>query len=305
MYLPVVSLNRGQQVRLGNAFPDQLGRTKQTGNDGTRVFHATHVSLAQGNARRDLQRHSAIGSYEVVGAVTSKWSDLFAPSGGTVSAGSGNSVNVSAFSLQSRLFPDQFPLSVAAVTNLATPSFASNDVYYLIKVDEYGNVTAVPGSQSTGAPTYEVDTVTITGTPTGGTFTLSFTYNGFNYVTAGIAYNAAASAVASAVLAATGVGSTTAPALPTSTLTGSGGALPGAAVTLTASGALEGPITNQSINISGLTGGTPGGSFVSTTAGSGNATLPPFDGSSLPLASVFVAAGASAPSKITSLVLTS
>lgn len=51
--------------------------------------------------------------------------------------------------------------------------------------------------------TSEVQTVTITGSPTGGTFTLTF--NG--QTTAGIAFNAAASAVQSALVALSSVGS--------------------------------------------------------------------------------------------------
>jgi hypothetical protein len=96
----------------------------------------------------------------------------------------------------------------------------------------------------------DAQVITITGTPTGGTFTLSGTnpLNGAAFTTAAIAYNAAASAVASAVQAALGYG----------TITGSGGALPGAAVTVTASGTLAAtPIPLMTGNIAGLTGGTP------------------------------------------------
>ncbi len=85
-------------------------------------------------------------------------------------------------------------------------------------------------------------TVTVTGSPTGGTFTL--TYQG--QTTAAIAYNAAASAVQSALVALSTIGTGGV------TVTGSGpytvtfAAVPGAPVALTASGA-------------GLTGGTSPG----------------------------------------------
>jgi len=50
-------------------------------------------------------------------------------------------------------------------------------------------------------------TVTITGTPTGGTFTISVTAGGSTQTTSGIAYNAASSAVATALAALSNVGS--------------------------------------------------------------------------------------------------
>lgn len=93
-----------------------------------------------------------------------------------------------------------------------------------------------------------VSTVTITGTPTGGTFTL--TWNGLT--TATIAYNAAGSAVLSALQALSG--------FPTNG-SQSGGALPGTPVVITTYGTAL-PITG---NFSGLTGGTsPTGTVVNT-----------------------------------------
>jgi hypothetical protein len=303
MYIPIVSLNRSQEVTIGGASPDALGRTSQ-GNQS--LFHALHANLGRATTRRDLQRHSAIGSYIEVGNVTSKWSDLIASTNSIVSAGSGLTINTAAFTLSSRLFTDQASLAVAATTNtLAVPALSTNDVIYSVRVKSDGTFVVVPGPASNGSPVYEVDTVAITGTPTGGTFTLSFTYNGYNYTTATIAYNAVASAVASAILAATANGSYL--ALPASTVTGSGSALPAGPVTLTASGLLEGPITNQSINVSGLTGGTNvAGSFVQTTAGVG-AGLLPFGGNSLPVAYVLIPSGATSVSSgnIQNIALTS
>jgi hypothetical protein len=97
----------------------------------------------------------------------------------------------------------------------------------------------------------DVQTISDTGTITAGTFTLSGTnpITGATFTTAAIAYNAAASAVATAVSTALGVTG--------ATVTGGGGALPGADTTLTFSGTLAGmPIPLLTANNAGLTGGT-------------------------------------------------
>lgn len=302
MYLPVVSLDRSQNVRIGKGKPDAIDRNDQGGS--ARLTHALYVDLNVPKVRRDLQNHSAIGAYTVVGPVTTKWCDLYASAAVDVVAGTGLTVDVPAFTLNSRLFPDQGTLSVAGATGVATPTLTTGDVIYMIQSDEYGNITAVPGGSSLGAPVYEVDSVAVTGTLTAGTFTLSFTYSGYNYVTAPIAYDATAAAVASAVEAATVTPSDIPNVpLPAGSVTGTGGPIGTAAVTLTASGALEGPISNQAINYSGVTGAT-GGSFTQSIPGVG-ASYPQFDGQNLPLAFVFVPENATAPSTITNIALTS
>ncbi|HET6915003.1 MAG TPA: hypothetical protein VFH56_02825 [Acidimicrobiales bacterium] len=130
-------------------------------------------------------------------------------------------------------------------------------------------VSADPRDPIYGQPytgTADVQTVTVTGAPTGGTFTLTF--NG--QTTAGIAYNAAASAVQSALVALSTIGANNV------TVTGAGpyvvtfaGALaPGYQNLMTASGA-------------GLTGGTtPGVTVTHTTLGSPMLQAPRQDGSS-------------------------
>jgi hypothetical protein len=111
----------------------------------------------------------------------------------------------------------------------------------------------------TGSPTNEVQTLTITGTPTGGTFKLSFR----SVTTATIAYNAAAAAVQAALeaLSTVGVGNVTC----------AGGPLPGTPVTITFQGTLAGQ--NQpliTINTPAFTGGTtPVASVAETTPGVG------------------------------------
>jgi hypothetical protein len=99
--------------------------------------------------------------------------------------------------------------------------------------------------QTNGNGTIGVQTITIGGAPTGGTFSLA--YQG--QVTAPIAWNAAASAVQTALRALSTIG-----ALVTCT----GGALPGTAVTCTFSGSIIlATVPLITSNIAGLTGGTP------------------------------------------------
>lgn len=103
----------------------------------------------------------------------------------------------------------------------------------------------------------EVQTLSITGVPTGGTFTLSFR----GQTTAPIAFNATAAQVQAALRALTRVGNG---------LVAGGGPLPGTAVTLTFAGAKLGKIDQPLITANGalLTGGTaPAASVVETTKG--------------------------------------
>jgi hypothetical protein len=107
---------------------------------------------------------------------------------------------------------------------------------------------------SYGGGTNEVQRVTITGTPTGGTFTL--TYNG--YVTAPIPYNATAAQVQAALAAL--------PSVPAGAVLAGGGPLPGSFVTVTFQGFLAGVDVNQmTSNGAGLTGGTTPAVAVTTT----------------------------------------
>ncbi len=109
---------------------------------------------------------------------------------------------------------------------------------------------------TTGSPTNEVQTISITGTPTGGSFTLTFE----SYTTAAIAYNAAASAVQSALLAL--------PNLDTGDVTCTGGALPGTPVVVTFGGDYAGEPVSALTATASLTGGTsPAVNIAETTPG--------------------------------------
>ena len=104
--------------------------------------------------------------------------------------------------------------------------------------------------------TNAVQTVTITGTPTGGTFTLTFE----GATTAPIVYNAAPAAVQTALQALPTVGPN---------VTVSGTALPGGSAICTFSGGLAGqPVPAITANSAGLTGGvTPTAVVTQTTPG--------------------------------------
>lgn len=99
----------------------------------------------------------------------------------------------------------------------------------------------------------ETQTVTVTGTPTGGTFTLTFS----GQTTASIAYNAAASAVQSALEALSNIG--------TGNVACAGGPLPGSAVTVTFTGELASTNVAQMTATGSFTGGTSPAVAVTTT----------------------------------------
>lgn len=109
-----------------------------------------------------------------------------------------------------------------------------------------------------GASANDVQTVSISGTPTGGTFTLTVTIGGVALTTAAIVYSAAASAVQTALVAILGTGNAAC----------TGGALPGSAVVVTFQGALANQPVPVMTSASSLTGGsTPAISVAHTTIG--------------------------------------
>lgn len=159
---------------------------------------------------------------------------------------------------------------VVAGTNPFTITFAgdlANMPQELIEVDSsllLDGTDAAGGATVTrtqpgvvGGAVNQVYTITVTGTPTGGTFTITF--NG--ETTDPIAYNASAADVLAAVLALDNV--------PAGAFTASGGALPGTPVVLTAAGAfLAADLPEMFADGSEFTGGTaPAVAAVSTTEG--------------------------------------
>lgn len=300
-YLPIISISRSQSTRIGrgpgNSVPNEIDLGDLTINPQTGgLITLFYANLGDPNVRRDYQHHSAIGALDSIGTASlSVTSDLFAAAGLAVTAGTGFAVNVAAGTLQARFYGGQLAVGAQVVTPGAPSATDRTD---LVIINNLGVVSVVAGLLS-GVPVYEIDT--LTSTNTAGTFGLEFTYNGSNYTTAtNLAFNSTAAAVAAAVNAATG-----GPRLP-ATFTGTGGPLGTAAVTLTASSALEGPLTNQAIIPNALTGGAA--SFVRTTQGSGGGQAPvPPGGNVMALAEVFIpsTATSSANYVIDTIALTS
>lgn len=81
-----------------------------------------YVDLNDGQSRRDLAHHSALGAIISVGPLTNNSSDFIVLSGGTVTAGAGLTVNVAAGVLEQRSLDARAP--GAAATNLALASSA-------------------------------------------------------------------------------------------------------------------------------------------------------------------------------------
>jgi hypothetical protein len=121
-----------------------------------------------------------------------------------------------------------------------------------------GKITATGKYGPYRGTTEEVQTVSITGAPTGGTFTL--TWNG--QTTAAIPYNATAAQVQTALIALSNIGP--------GDVVCSGGPLPGTAVTVTFGGALANVDQPAMTHTDSLTGGTsPAVAIATTTAGGG------------------------------------
>jgi hypothetical protein len=120
------------------------------------------------------------------------------------------------------------------------------------------DVTKVAPYTGWGSNINDTQTLAETGTPTGGTFTLTF--NG--QTTAAIAYNATAAQIATAVGALSNVGS--------GNISGVGGPLSGSNVALTFIGLLASmPQNLMTANAAGLTGGSlPNVTVTHTTTGS-------------------------------------
>lgn len=159
----------------------------------------------------------------------------------------------------------------------------------------YGRMRALPtllyavmGLKATGpAGTSDVQTLTVTGGPTGGTFTLTYGAD----TTAPIAYNADAATVqaALAALASVGIGNVYV----------TGGPFPGSAMTVTFTGELNGTATLLTADSAALTGGAAPTVTVAHTTTGASVTGPgyqhtfwPSDAAELPFVAIEEAVGA-------------
>jgi hypothetical protein len=153
----------------------------------------------------------------------------------------------------------------ARTITLDTSAFTSGTHYpngYFPSGLPLGRITATGKYGPYGASTSEGQTVTITGTPTGGTYTLTFD----SETTAAIAFNATAAAVQAALEALSNV--------EPGDVVAAGGPHPGTAVTVTFGGNYLGENVPQMTAASGsLTGGTtPTVTVTTTTAGGSTVT---------------------------------
>ncbi len=157
--------------------------------------------------------------------------------------------------------PDQ--ILSAGTNQLISLSYgpAGNSAGNLQAIEIYSNQNCTLTTNGTGSA--DVQTVSISGTPTGGTFALAF--NGV--ITAPIAYNAAAAAVQSALQALSNIGA--------GNLTCTGGPLPGTPVVCTFAGTLATGLKSLlAQNSGGLTGGSsPTVSVAHTTPGTPQDTI--------------------------------
>lgn len=149
---------------------------------------------------------------------------------------------------------DVFPVKVASNSKAYTTDneAAQINVQFVITDLPQFNMTVPPAGVD------EVQTVTVTGTPTGGTYTLSFS----GQTTAGIAFDATASAVQTALVALSNI----APG----DVVCAGGPHPGTAITVTFGGAYDGvDVPQMTASAAGLTGGSSPAVTVTTTTPGG------------------------------------
>lgn len=142
-YLPVRALNRSQNVRIGQ------------GAHAVKLTHDTtsFVDITDGNVKRDLQRHAAIGAYVVVGPLTASTADVVVVGQGdgvVTPHSSGLSVDTTAGELLNRQTGVRVPIVAASATATPVPATSGQSKIYLIVVDNStGVVSAVGGTAAT------------------------------------------------------------------------------------------------------------------------------------------------------------
>jgi lysophospholipase L1-like esterase len=114
-----------------------------------------------------------------------------------------------------------------------------------------GGSNGVATSWTNRYTVYEIDSLSL-GAASAGTVVVSFTWQGVVYTTAPINFNDSNATVQAALRAALGPSGQT---LPAASITVTGGPLP-AAITITMSAGMVGPVTVQTATPTGLTGGT-------------------------------------------------
>jgi hypothetical protein len=135
-YLPVRSLNRSQQVRVGT--------TKLTPDT------TSYVDITDGAVKRDLQRHSAIGAVVVVGGLTGSNTDAVVNTGAVVDQGTSAAdliLGVSAGEIRVRSTGAVVAVAANNAVVTLTAADATNGRLDLVVADTTsGVVTAVAGT---------------------------------------------------------------------------------------------------------------------------------------------------------------
>ena len=159
---------------------------------------------------------------------------------------------------------NEFPFYIPKVS-ISSDDDVETDTDKLMEYPVRCDILSVTGSnlmefygEHLGLQGDEVQTVTITGTPTGGTFTLTFS----GQTTGTIAYNATAAAVATALRALSNILN--------ADVDTAGGPLPGTPVTVTFKGQYEDTDVPQMTATGSFTGGTSPAVAVTTTTPGGN-----------------------------------
>ncbi len=150
-------------------------------------------------------------------------------------------------------------VSVTLDTSAFTPAIHYPDGFFKSGI-ALGKITATGLYGPYASQTNEVQSVTITGTPTGGTFTLTWS----GQTTAAIPYNATAAQVLAALQALSNIGD--------NDVSVTGGPGPGSAFAVTFKGVLGGTdVAAMTASGAGLTGGSsPNVTIGTTTAGGAN-----------------------------------
>lgn len=311
-YLPIVSLNHSQSIRIGSGagthVPNPFNASTATGlipQTGV-LNHAFYADLSDATVRRDLQRHATLGAIMVAGVPTQTvFSDLYESSDIAVTAGTGMKVNVAAGQIASRIWGTTLTTTAkSGASGLAIAAAGSGDRVDLVVVDASGVPSIVTGVAGSAVVFEVLQIKRATTTVSSGTYVLNFTWAGNVYTTAAIDYAALPSAVATAMIAATGSPSGT---IPAGGFVGSGAAVAGGTgvTTITAAKEVEGPLTSLGITPTFVGGGTY--SFTEVTAGvDSTAATPAYPVNYLTVATVLVpdAAASSAEFTITDVAVT-
>lgn len=297
-YVPYIGLSRSQNIRLGRGPGNSLATEFNSGDTPTvpqtgALSTLFYADLGNSWVRKDLQHHSTLGAIDSVGSASNTtYTDLFKVDGLALTpSGSNMTVAVAAGNIQSRFYGSRLPVAAQTVTLANAPAFGGQTNY--LYVNPAGMVNVYAGNTDAAAPTYEVWTVSVTGSVgASGTIGFQFQWNGITF-TGSASFTTSsmtAATLATAIGAATGGpgqgGSTFAQlaAAPT----GSGGPLPGTPAVITFTGAAEGPVVPSFFDVSAI-GGT-GVVSVTRTVGTGAATTIP-SGNALVLGGYYVPAG--------------